>query len=148
MQQQKPKVVIERAWWRAGKHYAPQANETTHGRGDTRLINTQGYRCCLGFAANQLANISDDQLLSKPMPEDVGLLIPFLTKENTEGFKLTEDGCILQNHKKIINTQLSDDASVINDSHNMPLKEKEEFLIELFARHGIELEFTGEYTKG
>ena len=135
MSESKKKVTIDRATWRCGGIVHDPFSST--GRGETRLLNEECFRCCLGFAAKQLGDVSDDDLLGKGYPSSLNRVIQGLTYVNIDH---RGQGYFQQ-------TLLVKDAIVINDDAITSLAEKEVALKALFEREGFDLEFTGEYPK-
>lgn len=124
------KFVIDRSGWRCGAH-GPYAR----GKGVTGLLNDSFYKCCLGFCAEQLG-IASEQLRGIGEPCD----IEREPGEEPDGVLVfTSDGYGYHN------TELTNSAISINDSDNLDDKEREQSLIALFAKHGHEIEFMGEY---
>jgi hypothetical protein len=126
----KTKVTIDRAKWRCGGECGDFAN----GKGQTKLLNHEGYMCCLGFitaAANPELNI-----LEKGEPDDLKTTVPELTCLSLD-FAFSSRGWL--------NTNLTVAAIAINDSETLTAQEREEQLLELFKNSLYELEFVGEY---
>lgn len=115
-------VKINRAKWR----------NHSHGKGNVKLLNADGYMCCLGFACQQIAKCNKNKLLDVPTPGGLEFVVG---KFNKRG-----------NSKRSFNTTLSDAAIQINDSSYLSDEERETKLIELFKEYGYNLVFTGEYT--
>ena len=120
--------VVDRSRWRCGDQ-AHSSYGVSAGKGATYLLNSEGYMCCLGFACMQLFGSKDRQLRQTPSPSRIPRWSDKALLVGTDG----ED------------TELTTRAIKINDSESMPLAEKEEKLIELFAKHNITLTFEGEY---
>lgn len=118
------KIVINRPKWRCG-------GSNNSSRGCTRLLNEQGYMCCLGFASKQICNLSDEEMLTKHFPQSLHRKINKLTYFPRKG--ICKD------------TKFSEKAMGINDNPTLSNKEREKQLKELFAKNGIELKFTGKY---
>jgi hypothetical protein len=122
------KFRIRRKKWRCGDDSNPGVN--SHGTGKTRLLNEDGYMCCLGQCATQVG-VRRDKIMEKPTPEDIQFndkrRIPVLT---------TFDGN---------DSQLSEHAMRINDDESTTLVEKERLLKRLFSKFHHELEFVGQY---
>jgi hypothetical protein len=128
---EKIKVVIDRAKWRTGMH---SVNHT--GTGDTELLNSDGYMCCLGFCC-QAAGILDAAISGINAPSD-------LCKVDKEAEK--KIGSLVTNViNHPLNSRLSRAAMAINDNEYSTASEKEEKLLELFKDSAFELEFIGEY---
>ena len=94
------------------------------GEGQTALLNKEGYKCCLGFACGQLG--FKGRLLEEAEPDDLGRIIPGLTKRG--------DDCV-------INTAFSDKAIIINDDTHTTVEEKQKRLISLGKKHKIKINF-------
>lgn len=120
------KVRINRARWRTG-HNGPNAT----GRGETLLLNPEGYMCCLGFAAKQLGKIPNARVMDSGEPDDLKCVITPLTKRKSSGF--------------ICNTEFSNKCVRVNDDSSLTRKQRERNLIRKFNAEGIELEFFGNY---
>lgn len=111
-------LIIDRSKWRTG----------THGKGDTFLLNNEGYMCCLGFRCEQMG-IPKKDLRRQPNPVDLGYIwyIPGLMNQYGEQTSLTEQ------------------AISINDHDWLTDYERETQLTKLFDDYGITVEFIGEY---
>jgi hypothetical protein len=132
------KLIIDRSKWRTGGDNIPNT-----GIGKTRLLNEEGYMCCLGFACEQsgvpkdvLLNVASPSCLSEESEEfiheyDEALLNSKLLSQEGKGF--------------FINSDLSDDAMNINDSMSFTRDEREREIQELFGGYGIKVEFINEY---
>lgn len=120
--------TVERATWRCGMNGSHK-----HGEGDTILENGAGYRCCLGFVGSQLG-IPDAVLRDNGCPDTCNeadsKLVPVLCETWTYG---------------VADNALARDAMSINDCDKLTRDEREKKLIELFAKHGHELTFSGAY---
>lgn len=119
----KYKIVIDRSKWRTGDI---SDNATGKGR-NTRLLNEEGYKCCLGFMTQQ---ITKKKISDVAYPGNCDFSVPCL---NTKY-------CLTSRYK---NTELSSAAMDINDSHVTTLKEKEVALKELFKNTPISITFKG-----
>ena len=56
----KKKLIIDRSKWRTG----------THGYGPTKLLNDEGYMCCLGFAC-KVEGLENNQICGTARPDKV-----------------------------------------------------------------------------
>ena len=121
------KIRINRAKWRTGKY---AKNKT--GNGPTLLINNDGYKCCLGFIAQQVSHCKVNELYSCGMPNELTFTVKNLSTK-------------IENNR-IINTDLTKYAVLINDNLETTPKQKEQKLKRLF-KDVYELEFFGEYAK-
>jgi hypothetical protein len=108
--------ILDYSKWRCGRDSA--TNKL--GEGYTRLLNQEGYMCCLGQYCEQ-EGVDVALLKNKYAPQSLGIKIPLLTKD---GFWETE---------------LSIKAMRINDNQFTTPDEKIEKLRELFAAQGVEL---------
>lgn len=116
------KYIIDRSKWRCGGD-----GFSAKGKGVTKLLNSDGYMCCLGQTSRQ-EGISDSDLLNRNNPSCVGKDVgPFATY------------CSKFNDYE--STLLARDAIRINDNTEILNEERERRLIELFSRHDLELEF-------
>jgi hypothetical protein len=132
---EKIKVTIDRARWRTGKK---SVNAT--GKGDTELLNSEGYMCCLGFCC-QAAGVSAKLILGNATPSD-------LCKEFKESHQ--KIGSLVKEHQDspsdlILNSDLARQAMWINDHADSTPALKEQKILELFKDSEFEIEFTGEY---
>ena len=97
--------------------------------GTTALLNTDGTMCCLGFLS-RACGVPYEQMLNVSFPRygwanEFGVNIEFVAE-------LTADRV----HRL---------AAEINDNTNYSKEQKETMLIDLFAKNGITLSFTGEH---
>ena len=112
------KFVVDRSKWRCGSNAGDR-----HGKGDTRLLNSEGYQCCLGFVCEQLG-VPRGELLNIPTPE-------FL-----DHYTIV---------KQVLIDTWIDEISIITNDGFGSREERERLLSEQFANGGHELEFVGEY---
>lgn len=119
-------VKINRAKWRTGGH-----NEGQSGEGETRLLNQEGYMCCLGFASHQIGKMAKETLEGAIMPSSLGRVISPLVKRSESG--------------KCINTRFSNECAHLNDSNSITRKQREYRLKRKFNAQGIDLQFVGKY---
>lgn len=126
---EKDYLIIDRSKWRTGEG---GLNET--GKGDTMLLNKQGFMCCLGFRCNQMG-IPKKHLLNKGMPEELADLynIPNLIEGDDE------DGWI--------DTEFTNAAIRLNDNGYITSKARENAIKEHFAKIGVTVQFKGKYVK-
>ena len=118
--QKKDYLIIDRSKWRTD----------SHGKGDTLLLNNEGYMCCLGFRCHQMG-IPKKEILNICLPYYLSYkwIIPDLIDEN---------GCT---------SQFSEDAAEINDDPDLTNKERERLIIEHFKTKDIIVKFVGRYKK-
>lgn len=117
---------ITRSKWRCGGD--SQVRGRKLGKGNTQLLNEQGYMCCLGQVARQ-CGIGSKAILNVATPTDVSVKrLPHLI------YKV----------KHIVyrdNSELAQDAMEINDNEGTTVARKEKLLIALFKKHGHKLTF-------
>lgn len=105
-------------------------NTNKLGEGDTKLLNDQGYMCCLGQFSLQLnTTISSLNISGFGEPGEIEDDILLLTSDYGDG-----DGYSCRN------TSLSDEAMTINDDSSTTPEEKIVLLQELFAKADCEIE--------
>lgn len=133
------KFILDYSKWRAGSD-----GENSVGEGYTRLLNSEGYKCCLGQFSEQ-CGVPEENLLDVDDPEDLfkcntlnsdgGELhytlgeIPFTSIDNSTGVFRYRN-----------NTVLSKKAMIINDDSKITTNQRIEELKELFEEHGHEIE--------
>lgn len=78
------KFVVDRSKWRCGGY----ALSTQCGKGSTRLLNQEGFMCCLGHCALQLGTTQSD-ILDKGMPHHTNKIIRILSRIDKEHGFLT-----------------------------------------------------------
>jgi hypothetical protein len=123
-QKQKDYLIINRAKWRTG-----QDGETETGKGDTQLLNKEGYMCCLGFRCQQMG-VPRKLLLEEGTPGCIrGWDIPDL---------IDDDGD---------NTEFSQTAMELNDAQDMSRITRERKIKAHFETIGVTVEFIGDYKK-
>ena len=123
-------LIIDRSKWRTGGDFSNNAT----GKGDTHLLNKQGFMCCLGFRCNQMG-IPKKDLLDQPTPEHLAESydIPDLIKgDDYDGWQ---------------DTKFTNEAIRINDDNCITSKEREKAIKEHFATIGVTVQFKGEYVK-
>jgi len=110
------KLVIDRKTWYRGK-----------GSKDSRLLNNEGQKCCLGFLATA-CGIEDEKIFNTSKCD-------FLDFEDVEKFPRTI--C----DKLGYDTALTMSLYEINDSYYFDNIQREKLLTEQFVEAGIEVEF-------
>jgi len=93
--------------------------------GTSALLNKNGTMCCLGFFS-KACGVPDEQMLNVSFPE----------YRWTYEFGLNKEFAGLHAHTV---------AAKINDNDEYSKEQKEIMLIDLFAKNGITLSFTGEH---
>lgn len=113
--------------WRSGP-IATQTRKNKLGRGKGgKMLNGQGYMCCLGFCAKQDGAIN---MLGEMMPEDVEWpKMDFMSEDRTPLLTVGGD-----------DSEFAVDAAEINDA-NISLDERIKRLRALAAKHDIKLKF-------
>lgn len=123
------KLILDYSTWRCGGH-----SENALGKGDTMLLNEDGYMCCLGQFSLQLKpELSSKRLLHLGVPDEIGEEIPFLATPSNMCDHIDDVGYYQ-------NTQLADEAIAINDNPVTTPEHKIDQLKALFAQVGYEIE--------
>ena len=117
-------LKIDRAKWRNG----------TNGKGNSRLLNEDGFMCCLGFAC-KADGLDDSNIFNKWYPDCLDYT-PLLNPENV----LFTPGNFEEG-----NLNLRPQLITTNDSINLENSERETRLKELFKKLDIDLVFEGSY---
>ena len=124
--------TIDRSTWRCG---GAENEPGAHGFGPTKMLNSDGFRCCLGHIAKQ-CGFTDDQLCNRDTPVDVVRAVG----SEPAGFLVERD------EYGSGDTDLTNSAIGINDSDELGLAEREDDLRTLFRKHGYRLRFVGSYS--
>lgn len=115
------KFKIDRKVWRCG-----YGRYDSLGRGQVRLLNREGYMCCLGQCLQQ-SGLEKHYLLDKHFPSNLNVFVEYFTNDNCS------------------DSELSREAYIINDDERINQTEREEKLQKLFEKYGHELEFINQY---
>lgn len=115
------KLILDYSKWRSGG----SGGSYKIGKGNTSLLNDQGYMCCLGQFALQLGAEEKD-VLNTLAPAGINKRIPELTDMSSEYCKE--------------NNAFSRRAIEINDHPSTTPEIKIEQLTELCKNHNFELE--------
>jgi hypothetical protein len=115
--------VIDRSKWRTG------GNDPNHKHGATRLLNSKGFMCCLGFFCNQIENRTAYELMGVADP--VGL-----DNEDRGTNLIGDDG---------FNRPWVSSAITINDDDDLSKETREERIHQLFKDNGYDVKFINEY---
>lgn len=115
--------VIERSKWRTG------GADFNREYGDTLLLNSKGFMCCLGFFCNQIENRTTDEILGVADP--VGL-----DNEDRSTNLIDDDG---------FNKPWVRSAIETNDDDSISKETREEKIHKLFKDNGYDLKFINEY---
>ena len=132
---QKIKVTIDRSKWRTGSF-----GEFASGRGNTSLLNDEGFMCCLGFCSLAVG-VTESEILYQPSPQSLCNRKEKIIN-GLDSFVSQADDYLGYTFRS---TYLGNEAMKINDS-NLPREVKEKRLLELFKNSEFDIEFTGEYT--
>jgi hypothetical protein len=127
---EKIKVLIDRSKWRCGDDGRERA-----GVGSTKLLNREGYMCCLGFITR--AVYPDLRIQDVLYPMNLGCIVP----------GLSEKGTFCDGPDALTDTELTMRAVSINDSKRLTREGREQQLLELFEDSPYALEFVGEYNE-
>lgn len=126
----KKNYVVDMLTWRSGG--CVDFGEYLVGKGETTLLNPEGYSCCLGQCALQ-DGIPDNQLLLRGSPLDVQ------GEELWENF--TQGAPWIDNRKALEHTSFSETAMRYNDSTNTTVKDRMSSLRRLFKSYNMTLKF-------
>lgn len=115
------KLIIDRAKWNRG------------GKFQSALLNEHGM-CCLGFYCLVLG-LSKDDIEYATMPDDIN----YSEETETKLDWLVESSCV----SKCFLTSGTDAANLagINDDSDISDSEREQHIVEIFAKHDVEVEF-------
>jgi hypothetical protein len=119
--------VIDRAKWRCG-----QDGDSRRGRGDTMLLNSDGFMDVLGMVAAQVG-VPSEAMLDAAGPEGCD---DRDRQRLLRGVLLTHNGT---------SSDLTMQAMCINDDAMLDTTVRESRLTDLFSNHGHSISFTGEY---
>lgn len=133
-------LIIDRSKWRFGGD-GQLSKLQKFGR--TRLLNDAGYKCCLGFACEQLYDWSEKEIKDEGDPTELYTVCSVEADLDDTIFplsvKLAESEASVFENAAI---EINDDFKPVNPS------ERETKLIELFAQVDVALSFVGEYAPG
>ena len=131
------KVRINRATWACGKRLSKGKNS---GEANLLFNSTTKGMCCLGFATNQLCNISKNNLAGKAFPR----YFTWNVEYNITPQKIC-DMYGIANFDKFGTFEI--EAAQINDNSRLSYARREKQILNLFKKYNIDVEFYGEYTK-
>lgn len=115
--------TLDYSKWRCG-YTTPDLCKNQLGMGAVRMLNAEGYSCCIGQFSQQLG-IDKDSLIDKSSPADVRTPINLFNKPSaTSGYN---------------DTALTEDCIVINDDPKTTPQEKIALLSDRLAKEGISL---------
>ena len=120
------KLILDYSKWRCGVD-----GDNKLGEGDTALLNSEGYLCCLGQFSLQLNKaLTEKNIRGMGKPEEIGKEIPLLVQENYNYNK----------NSLFDETELTEFAIDINDDPTTSSEEKISQLKELFLKQNYEIE--------
>jgi hypothetical protein len=132
-------LIIDRSKWRTGGDIDEKYQT---GEGETRLLNAQGYMCCLGFYLKDVAKLNKMILIEQAAPRwFIGLKEIY---DNNDDVKLLVRKI---NDDYYLNSDFCQSAIHVNDDVNLPSDEREETLKTMFLEKGVEVSFINEYHK-
>jgi hypothetical protein len=117
MTKKKTEITIVRSKWRTG-----DSGENATGKGETRLVNKNGYKCCLGFIACEFRP-HNKKIVDYCYPNECDFDIPDLKTLGGNDSSLTNS------------------AVAINDDMDTTVKQKEVALKKLFKDSCYKLKF-------
>jgi len=117
----KKTLTLDISKWRCGLD-----SDNALGKGPTKLLNKEGYMCCLGQFALQLG-YSELSIKNQGMPSDIG------TKSDKDHLLVDERGL-----------EFSIKAAAINDDEFTTPKQKIRQLKELCEKYGYTLQVVNE----
>lgn len=118
-------LILDESKWRCGSD--SKSLKIRRGRGETRLLNKEGYMCCLGQFSLQLnKNLRKEDIFHLFWTEDIEKKVPLLNKK-----------C----NSYICSTKLAEKAIMINDSVFTTVEEKVKKLRGLFKKEGYRIIF-------
>lgn len=115
------KFYLDWSKWRCG---GGQDGPNKLGEGPTKLLNRQGYQCCLGQCEEQVG-LQRHEIIDHFYPWATG-------KENMFAYK--------DKHNQLYLTVISVRAATINDDSETTPEQKITLLQELFAKEGYTIE--------
>jgi hypothetical protein len=134
-------LIIDRSKWRTGGD-DDGGEEHQTGEGYTRLINAQGYMCCLGFYLKDVAKLNKKILVELATPAYLDGLKKIYDKNDDVKLLLTK-----LNDSHYLNNDFCQSAMHVNDDVNLSSDEREETLKAMFLEKGVEVSFINEYHK-
>ncbi len=119
--------------WRCG---GDVGDSSQLGTGPTKMLNNQGYMCCLGQCAEQ-RGVHPTYLMSNSDPDGVSRML----KENFADSNY--DQLMLKNPSPVRlrtnNSSFAVEAMRINDALRFTKSERAQALVDHFAKHGYRL---------
>ena len=130
-------LIIDRSQWRTG------GDKWNWTHGETKLLNSIGYMCCLGFYCLQLGELTENEIKHKGDFGDFDSDESLFTNSNMNkvAFVYDEDS----EYRSIMNTEFSEGAIEINDNQSINNYTREQKLIEHFKTIDVDVTFINEY---
>jgi hypothetical protein len=123
-------IVIDRKTWARGQRTSPEGYIKTN-----MLLDSDGMKCCLGFAAQQLCNAADNQILNHTSPSNTSDVFMRGLPELIEINNYPTDSCVTD-------TKLTSRLIDANDHcHANDFQAQENKIVELFKSIGVECSF-------
>ena len=118
-------LVLNESIWRCGDDSKDPSK--SRGTGYTKLLNEEGYMCCLGQFSLQLSpELKRADLLHRHFPQNLEIAVEDLTAKA---------------YGELKDTELSKKAVAINDNSHSTISEKVKELTELFAKYEYKIIF-------
>lgn len=118
------KLILDYSKWRCGDD-----SDNQLGTGQTALLNSDGFMCCLGQFSLQLnPNLKEKDILEFAEPQELKIEIDMLSEVDEDEFVFYKA------------TKLTTDAIGINDDRRTTPAKKIEQLKELFLTKNCEIE--------
>lgn len=136
MSDERKKFVIDRSKWRSGS-----MGEHAIGKGNTEMLNEQGYMCCLGQICKQL-EVQDHLLLGVLTPASTARLGNM--KAQLEEIGLVQTKVTSEKTSDVINSEICSKMIDINDRTEYSLDTREKMLIGAGDLLNFDIEFVGE----
>jgi hypothetical protein len=134
MKMERQKFIIDRSKWRSGG-----TGRNAVGEGGTRLLNEQGFMCCLGQVCLQLG-IDESIVKHRHTPEDI-------LKLSTDEKNKLKELSLLKTTEKMTNSEFCYNLMNANDIANLTTANRELQLIHLFNQIDVDIEFKGEVVR-
>ena len=140
----KQEYTLDVSKWRSGGH-----GEYKLGEGETCMLNSEGYMCCLGQFATQ-KDVNVHHLLGRADPENVAVSLNKMYNSNfiyDDNFLMNCETSITADYHNVM-TELAHRAISINDNPSTTVPYKLQALIDVFEKEGITLKIVNGETYG
>ena len=131
-------VTIDRSKWRCGMY-----GESSHGRGEVSMLNSEGFMCCLGFASLAIG-VEEAALKGCDYPVDVA------RKDETAAKVLLGCDFVITDseaHLRYRHTPPIIEAATANDDGILTSRQRESKVRAALKKVGMKVEFVGKYHK-